>query len=101
MLCLKSKGERKMKDIDNLEKENMIQELEEVVEQLIKAPSSMLTVLKFKNIIENLPFGVVSDEKLSELTEKVKEVAPSKAFLLLKYSTEQALYMQKRDESSL
>ena len=90
-----------MKDIDNLEKENMIQELEEVVEQLIKAPSSMLTVLKFKNIIENLPFGVVSDEKLSELTEKVKEVAPSKAFLLLKYSTEQALYMQKRDESSL
>lgn len=90
-----------MKANENLEQENMVQELEEVVDQLIKAPSSMLIVLKFKNIIENLPFGVVSDEKLSELIEKIKKVAPSKAFLLLKYSTEQALYMQKRDESSL
>lgn len=37
------------------------------------------------------------DEKLNVLTAKIKKVAPSKALLLLKYSTEQALYAKKME----
>lgn len=78
--------------------EAITKRLEELVEQKIANPHSLLAMLEFKRFMDNLPYGKVSFEELTALSDQVMEDDPHVAFLLLNYATEQELYLQKHSE---
>ena len=74
----------------------LTEELIRLVNQLVEDPTSFLSIMEFKKFIENLPYGSVDFNTLSSLIDKVMEVDPGTAFLLLKYSTDQELFLQDK-----
>lgn len=72
--------------------------LEDLLNQKIANPHSLLTMLEFKRFLDNLPYGKVSFEALTALCDRVMEDDPHVAFLLLNYATEQELYLQNHPE---
>lgn len=74
----------------------LTKELIHLVNQLIEDPTSFLAIMKFKSFIDNLPYGSVDSNTLSSLIDKVMEIDPRTAFLLLKYSTDQKLFLQDK-----
>lgn len=74
----------------------LTEELIHLVNQLIEDPTSFLAIMKFKGFIDNLPYGSVDFNTLSSLIDKVMEIDPRTAFLLLKYSTDQKLSLQDK-----
>lgn len=69
-------------------------ELVNLVNQLIEDPTSLFAIMKLKGFIDNLPYGSVDFDTLSGLIDTVMEIHPGTAFLLLKYSTDQELFLQ-------
>ena len=70
--------------------------LEALVDRLMENPTDFLTIMQFRTFMADLPYGSVSFDTLSRLTEKVMEKDSATAFLLLKYSTDQGLHLQKK-----
>ena len=77
--------------------EGITKRLEELVEQKIAKPHSLLAMLEFRRFIDGLPYGKIAFETLTALTEKAMEADPQTAFILLNYATDQELYLQKHD----
>lgn len=68
--------------------------LEKLVEALAKDPTDFLKILEFKRLLNSLPYGTVSHEKLMVLIGKLEEPATGMALVLLNYATNQSLYFQ-------
>ena len=75
--------------------EAIAKRLEDLVDQKIANPNSLLAMLELKRFIDGLPYGKVSFEALTALVEKTMSDDPGTAFVLLNYATDQELYLQK------
>ena len=69
------------------------------MDQKIAHPHSLLAMLEFKRFIDSLPYGKVTFETLTALTEKTMEADLETTFILLNYATDQELYLQKYHEA--
>lgn len=79
-------------------KEEVAKRLEELVATKIREPNSLLAMLEFKRFMDTLPYGKVSFDTLTALCEQAMESDPETALILLNYTTEQELYLQKQPE---
>lgn len=70
------------------------QELQELVDEFVKDPTSFLEQMQLKQFIDNLPYGSVEDNTLNAMIDRLQDVSPGMALVLLKYSVEQTLYFQ-------
>lgn len=75
--------------------EEVTKRLEELVAAKLREPNSLLAMLEFKRFIDSLPYGKVSFDALTALCEQAMERDPKTALILLNYTTEQELYLQK------
>lgn len=79
-------------------KEEVAKRLEELVATKIREPNSLLAMLEFKRFMDTLPYGKVSFDTLTALCEQAMESDLETALILLNYTTEQELYLQKQPE---
>ena len=79
-------------------KEEVAKRLEELVATKIREPSSLIAMLEFTRFVDTLPYGKVSFDTLTALCEQAMESDPETALILLNYTTEQELYLQKQPE---
>lgn len=79
-------------------KEEVANRLEELVAAKIREPNSLLAMLEFKRFMDTLPYGKVSFDTLTALCEQAMESDLETALILLNYTTEQELYLQKQPE---
>lgn len=89
------KSLQKNGDVEIIESKEMVCELEELVDKLIADPTSFLAIMKFKGFMDDLPYGKVSNDTLNVMYDRVVKVNPTMAYVILKYSTNQTLYLQK------
>lgn len=74
--------------------EAIAKRLENLLDQKIANPHSLLAMLEFKRFIDGLPYGKVTFETLTALSKKVMEADPRAAAVLLDYATNQELHLQ-------
>ena len=74
----------------------LTEELIRLVNQLVEDPTSFLSIMEFKKFIGKLPYGSVDFNTLKSLIDKVMEVDLGTAFLLMKYSTAQELFLRDK-----
>lgn len=79
-------------------KEEVAKRLEELVATKIREPNSLIAMLEFKRFMDTLPYGKVSFDTLTALCEQAMESDLETALILLNYTTEQELYLQKQPE---
>lgn len=79
-------------------KEEVAKRLEELVATKNREPNSLLAMLEFKRFMDTLPYGKVSFDTLTALCEQAMESDLETALILLNYTTEQELYLQKQPE---
>lgn len=79
-------------------KEEVAKRLEKLAATKIREPNSLLAMLEFKKFMDTLPYGKVSFDTLTALCEQAMESDLETALILLNYTTEQELYLQKQPE---
>lgn len=76
--------------MDENTKKYMEEQLKEVVGALVKEPTSFLAIVEFKQFIEELPYGTVSNDMLGEMTDQLMKKNKSMAMVMMKYAVNQA-----------
>lgn len=78
--------------------DSIAKKLEELLNQKIDNPNSLIAMFEFKRFLDALPYGKIPFEILMALTQKAIDPDPKAAKMLLKFADKQEQYFQEHPD---